>query len=121
MIDDYFRFIKTIARKNPLMKKFRLVKEFSGVKKGYIRFVIEFRDNSELHVFEYVNSGLHKLNYSYHWQDKEKNLIIRWDNAPHHSNIETFPHHLHMKDGVKPSGEPTFAEILEKIEQAIAV
>jgi hypothetical protein len=30
-------------------------------------FVIEFIDNSELYVFEYVDSGLHKLNYSYHW------------------------------------------------------
>jgi len=121
MIDDYFGFLITIAKKNPLVKKFRLIKEFTGVKKGYIRFVIEFQDNSELHVFEYVDSGLHKLDYSYHWQDKEKRLIRRWDNAPHHSNIETFLHHLHMEDDVKPSKEPTFVEILEKIEEGVTV
>ena len=32
------------------------LKEVIGVKKGYIRFVIEFIDNSELYVFEYVDS-----------------------------------------------------------------
>ncbi|MCD4841963.1 MAG: DUF6516 family protein, partial [Methanosarcinales archaeon] len=36
-------------------------------------------------------------------------------------NIETFPHHLHMGDDVKPSEEPTFVEILEKIEEGVAV
>jgi len=117
MIDDYFEFLKKIAKKNPLVKNFRVIKEFIGVKKGYIRFVIEFIDNSELHVFEYVDSGLHKLNYSYHWQNNEKKLIKRWDNAPHHSNIETFPHHLHDKNDIKPTNEPTFVEILEKIEE----
>ncbi|MCA1917027.1 DUF6516 family protein [Methanospirillum hungatei] len=40
---------------------------------------------------------------------------MRWDNAPHHKNISTFPHHLHEKDGVKPSSEPSFPEILHKI------
>ena len=33
MIDDYFGFLITIAKKNPLVKKFRLIKEFTGVKK----------------------------------------------------------------------------------------
>jgi hypothetical protein len=116
MIEDYFGFLIKIAKKNPLVKKFRLIREMTGVKKGYIRFVIELRDNSELHVFEYVDSTLHKLDYSYHWQDKEKKLIARWDNAPHHSNIETFPHHLHAGDDIKPSEEPTFVEILERLE-----
>jgi hypothetical protein len=51
MIDDYFGFLITIAKKNPLVKKFRLIKEFTGVKKGYIRFVIEFQDNSKASCF----------------------------------------------------------------------
>ncbi len=36
MIDDYFEFLKKIAKKNPLVKNLRLI--------------------SELYVFEYVNS-----------------------------------------------------------------
>jgi hypothetical protein len=115
MIGDYFEFLKKIANKNPEVVRFRIIKEFIGISRGFIRFVIELRDGSELHVFEYVDSGLHKIDYSYHWQNKDKNLISRWDNAPHHSEIDTFPHHKHNGEDILPSAEPTFVEILKKI------
>ncbi len=119
MIEDYFEFLKKVAKKNPSVKNLRLVRELVGINRGFIRFVIELRDNSELHVFEYVDSSLHRIDYSYHWQDKEKILIIRWDNAPHHPEIGTFPHHVHDGDDIKPSDEPTFVEILKKIGDKI--
>ena len=119
MIEDYFTFLKKVAKKNPSVTEFRLIREFIDVKKGFIRFVIELRDGSELHVFEYVDSDLHKIDYSYHWQNKEKRLITRWDNAPHHSEIETFPHHVHEGEDIKPSEEPTFVELLKKIGEKV--
>lgn len=119
MIEDYFDFLKKIANKHPSVKKFRIIKEFVGVKNGFIRFVIGLRDDSELHVFEYVDSSLHKVDYSYHWQDKDKRLITRWDNAPHHSELETFPHHVHEGGAINPSEEPTFVEILKNIGERI--
>ena len=85
MIEDYFEFLKKIVAKNPSVKNFRLVREFIGVK-----------------------------DYSYHWQNKEKMLITRWDNASHHPEIETFPHHVHEGDEIKPSDVPTFVEILKR-------
>jgi len=115
MIGDYFEFLKIVAKKSPEVINFRLIREFIGTNRGFIRFAVELRDGSELHVFEYVDSGLRKIDYSYHWQNKEKKLISRWDNAPHYSEIETFPHHVHEGEDVKPSIEPTFAEILKKI------
>lgn len=33
--------------------------------------------------------------YRHHWQDDNGQLIKRWDNAPHHPEVDTFPHHLH--------------------------
>ncbi len=119
MIRDYFDFLKKIANKNPDVVKFRLIKEFIGVNKGFTRFALEMREGTELHVFEYVDSGFHKIDYSYHWQNKDKKLIKRWDNAPHHTEIETFPHHVHNGEDIMPSAEPTFAEILEKIGETI--
>jgi hypothetical protein len=115
MIDDYFEFLKRIAKKSPEVVNFRLIREFVGVNSGFIRFALDLRDGCELHVFEYIDSGLHKIDYSYHWLNKEKKLITRWDNAPHHSEIETFPHHVHDGDDIRPSAEPSFAKILKKI------
>ena len=115
MIGDYFEFLKRVAKKNPEVVNFRLIREFIGVNSGFIRFAFDLRDGCELHVFEYINSDLRKIDYSYHWLNKEKKLIIRWDSAPHHNEIETFPHHVHDGDEIKPSDEPSFAEILKKI------
>jgi hypothetical protein len=36
--------------------------------------------------------------YSYHWQDKNNHLILRWDNKPHWKDHPTFPHHVHEHD-----------------------
>jgi hypothetical protein len=33
--------------------------------------------------------------YRHHWQDRNAQIIKRWDNAPHHRDIKTFPHHVH--------------------------
>ncbi|MCZ7355749.1 MAG: DUF6516 family protein [Candidatus Methanoperedens sp.] len=34
--------------------------------------------------------------YSYHWEQRAvRGLIHRWDNAPDHPEIETFPNHFH--------------------------
>lgn len=34
--------------------------------------------------------------YSYHWEQRAvRGVIHRWDNAPDHPEIGTFPHHFH--------------------------
>lgn len=99
-----------------MVEECRLIREFRSMESGYIRFVLKLRDDSVLHIFEHVDSNLHKTHYSYHWQDKRKTTILRWDNAPHHPEIKTFPHHLHEEESVTESGEVTFAEMLREIE-----
>jgi hypothetical protein len=59
MIGDYFEFLKKVSNKNPEVVNFRLIREVIGVKKGFIRFVIKLRDDSELHVFEYKEKSIY--------------------------------------------------------------
>jgi len=33
--------------------------------------------------------------YSFHWQDARARLRKRWDNASHHPELPTHPHHVH--------------------------
>jgi hypothetical protein len=34
--------------------------------------------------------------YSFHWEQRAvRGLVHRWDNAPDHPDIKTFPHHFH--------------------------
>ena len=52
---------------------------------------IFFIDNSFLDVW-LSNEG----DYSYHWEHRaQRGLIHRWDNAPDHPELHTFPNHFH--------------------------
>lgn len=59
--------------------------------------------------------------YSYHWQTQSGALISRWDNAPHHRRVATFPHHKHIgaKNKILPSEEITLEAILAVIERML--
>ncbi len=50
--------------------------------------------------------------YSYYWLRPDKTVIMGWDNAPHHPNIETFPHHKHIKEAVEPSSQCELRAVL---------
>ncbi|MFQ6056656.1 MAG: DUF6516 family protein, partial [Methanosarcinales archaeon] len=52
-------------------------------------------DGSVLYISDIIGEGWR--NYSYHWQ-KNNELIMRWDNAPHHRDLPNFPHHIHIKN-----------------------
>jgi len=43
-----------------------------------------------------VKERTERYKYSYHYQDGNGKVIFRYDMAPHHIEIETFPHHKHI-------------------------
>ena len=47
--------------------------------------------------------------------DENQQMIFRYDNAPHHHDIETFPHHKHEREDIKASPELTSYQILLEI------
>mgnify|MGYP006335214539 FL=1 len=51
--------------------------------------------------------------------DKDKNLVRRWDNAKHFSDLKNFPHHIHVNDKDVTSGKPiNIFEVLDEIAAA---
>jgi Family of unknown function (DUF6516) len=54
------------------------------------------------------------LGYRYHFQDKEKNLVFRYDNTPHFPNLKNFPHHKHLKDEVIATDKPPFVRVIRE-------
>lgn len=80
----------------------------------YIRARAELVNNTILFIREYVSED--DYNYSYHWQEEDSQLIIRWDNAPHHKQVKTYPHHKHIRENILPSYEIGINEILAYIE-----
>ncbi len=69
---------------------------------------------TELHTKDYQK-------YSYHCQNNDGDLIVRWDNKPHWKDMSTYPHHKHENDQVYPSHRVTIVDVLDQIEKKIAV
>jgi hypothetical protein len=83
----------------------------------YIKIKVTLKNDTELYIREY--SDVNVRNYSYHWQESNNKLLIRWDNSVHHKHIETYPHHLHQDNNVLPSYQISCEEILKVIEEKI--
>ncbi|MEA3339784.1 MAG: DUF6516 family protein [Chloroflexota bacterium] len=47
-----------------------------------------------------------KTHYKYHYQQADGTLIFRYDNAPHHPELSTYPTTFTLRDGWRPPGLP---------------
>ena len=54
------------------------------------------------------------LDYRYHFQDSNNELIFRYDSTPHYGHLPTYPHHKHLPDTVLPSFKPTIEQVLQE-------
>jgi len=95
--------------------------DFRTEKIGVIRGIIEFIDESKLFLTEYIDFRykLEKLTYAYHYQDKNGQLIFRYDNAVHKPRLD-FKDHKHLKDKVISCHIPELRQVLEEILSPLA-
>ncbi|MEH1782694.1 MAG: DUF6516 family protein [Nostoc sp.] len=125
LIEDYFQQIRILLESSEIVKIFNLETEKRGIYEGFIRAKLEFKDNSLLHLreFIYVEISPDRKMYSYQYMTSENNLIFRYDNTEHHRklNLTTFPHHKHDggEDNIVKSDAPFLAEILKEIEKIL--
>lgn len=103
---DYYSKIESLLNEFSLITHFTVDFEEITDCIGYIKGKLELMNGSVLYFFEFVeiqNNVPVLVKYKYQWQSPEGNLLKRWDNAPHHREINTFPDHVHEPDGVFPS------------------
>ncbi len=83
---------------------------------GVIKSTIVFTDDSKLFATEYVDLRykIEKFSYSFHFQDKDGNLIFRYDNASHKPDLG-FKNHKHFKGVLCRAEAPELRDVLEEI------
>ena len=103
--------------KSPVVSDFEVL-EFRTWEDGfYFKIKIFIQDGSLLFAREFYDQN--ERHYSYHWQASEGNLLIRWDDAPHHRHISTFPYHKHLGDSIMGILPVSLAQVLEEIAQKV--
>jgi hypothetical protein len=103
---------------------FRVLRIEVGDKDGYVRIKCRLSNGDILEFAEYVIISKRKVcveTYSFHWQTADGKLRKRWDNVPHHKEVDTFPNHIHLPDKVVGSSPKTLKKILADIEKTLAL
>ena len=86
---------------------------------GIIGGSIIFKDGSIFHFKEVL---LWKdRQYRFHYMDERNNMISRWDTAPHHKELKTYPYHVHLPDSVRESKPISLIDALDKIKSVVVV
>jgi hypothetical protein len=84
--------------------------------RGFITGVLLFEDDAELHFREFVDVTQPelKLMYAYHYQNADKTLVFRYDNAMHRPPLAG-AEHKHTPTSVTVSPAPTLAQVIDEI------
>ncbi len=121
LIENYVQVLLNAVADSPIVGASNIQLDKRTNRSGLIRGDLFLGDGSRLHFRELVNleDQVVRLMYSYHYQDAAGQLIFRYDDTPHHTELNGFPHHKHIRQegNVAASEPPTLIEVLGEIEK----
>lgn len=102
---DYFRQFQETTLAVPHVIQSNLAFDEISESECYIRGALTLIWGFQLHVAEYTitEPDIQRLKYRYHLQTMQNEFVCRWDNAPHHPEVETHLHHWHLAQGAVES------------------
>lgn len=117
---DYLAHIKALIVLNPQVAHWTIVREEEQGDRGLLRYRLTLKDNSLLEMFEFfivTAAGVQVTKYRFHWQSADGQLQKRWNNAAHHPEIATYPHHVHdcTEENVLPHESMNAEKVLSTI------
>ncbi len=124
MIEAYLRQIDELLSASPMVSDVEVLRrsirdtEFERVLN--YRYRVMLADGGFVEMTERVLEArgvLEVTRFRHHWQDGNGRLIKRWDNAPHHPEVDTFPNHLHDRAEDRVVSHPAIngLEVLQHI------
>lgn len=121
MVSKYFAKIeKVISGFQDIINSRFVKKKAYNDTQGLISGEINFIDDSELAFMELKDTNQNiKKKYKYHYMNNEKEMVFRYDNAKHHPEVSTFPHHKHTTKEIAESCEPELIDVLTEIQENI--
>ena len=122
---DYFSEIQSLIRSSIFIENVDVEYEVKSRSIGIVHGMLGLIDGSTLQFMELINIKRDKvihLKYRFHLMNVNDQIVFRYDNAPHHPEIATHPHHKHVKGEAVPrqSKEVGLKDILLEIEEMIS-
>ena len=88
----------------------------------YVKGQIIFMNSSILEISIFVTEFSNTLSidkYRFQYMDNHGKMHFRYDNAPHHHELPTYPHHKHTPDKTIQATLPSLKDILNEISAII--
>jgi hypothetical protein len=115
-IAQYFELIASVSERSgaaSMEVEFDQIDQMSGIIDG----TLYFYDGSRLEFTErVVIQERHPVKSVYRYQYiRAGKAVLRYDNASHHPDLPTFPHHKHVGNERVPAAEPTLSQVLNEV------
>ena len=120
-VDSYFARLQKLVANCPFVASWQYEEDIRTAALGSFKARIGFIDGSFLDSREFVDtsvSPVHRYSYSYHYQKSDR-MIFRYDSAPHHPELASFPHHKHLVGSTVESQPPNLKQVLAEISKLI--
>ncbi len=124
-IREYFQEIERLVSISSIIASHEINYEEKSKNIGILYGKIIIVDSRILEFLELVKlePELNLMKYRYQIMDSNCSLVARYDNAPHHREISTFPDHKHFmkmgKEIVQEAEKPDLSKILKEITESI--
>ena len=93
-----------------------------GEETVYLKGQITIIDSSTLEISIFATESSKKLSidkYRLHYMNNTGQMLFRYDNSPHHPELDSYPHHKHTSSKIRPSNIPSIRDILNEISAMI--
>lgn len=118
-IEEYFGQIRQLFQGVAEANADRYEEQVLSATRGNLRIRLRFSDESLLEISEailIIGEEPFWLSYRYHYQNPRGEIVFRYDNAPHHAEISSYPEHKHTEDTVVASSHPSIKTVLEEVQ-----
>jgi hypothetical protein len=119
-IAGYFEEIRALIKRLSRVEIERYEEHVLSSERGNLRIRARFFNNSLLEISEAIHGKQGTfiwLSYRYHYQNPDGSIIFRYDNTPHHPDVDTYPDHKHDGESVLRAKRPSIEKVLAEIEE----
>ena len=123
MIQKFVSEIETTIGSSSIVLSSNIQKYFGpGEETVYLKGQLTIIDSSTLEIAIFATESRGTLTvdkYRLHYMNGAGQMLFRYDNSPHHPEIDSHPHHKHTPAKISPSNMPSIKDILNEISAII--
>ena len=113
---QYLAEIELVLVSSLTVSEYKILRSWTHTDDGYIRIQVKLSNGDFLQRGE-----IRIIDYHHQWMDGNRALLRRrWDSTPHYPEVESFPHHVYLKDNVVIPGRPmSLIAVLRVLDEEI--